>query len=297
MRAGKRERGRMAAVAARGRRSARIRAWISSGVLGLLMASGCATSTSSPSSGSLAPEGPTAAVETPDSGECIRRAMAENAEAVQLSTQDGNLTEMASPALVDYLAESWAGCLGTEGVSQLLAADLSVSGNKLPSETVSCLNESASGDEVALMRFYFAVVRQEPPAQDVGDTAAGHLSSCVPGSTLWMGQLPVPLGSAEVQCLDDSYRSAPEFAAYFRAQAGGQLTDQENAALAERAYECLDLSRQVLASQGGSEGLADSSLTCIDLAAEDYGILEGGITVDNDAAFDKSVRDCLTETG
>jgi len=261
------------------------------------LASSTEHTSAAPSEDTEPPQNAAEVIETTNSTDCINDAAAANDEFIALSTQaDINLTRSASPELIELLATSWADCLGTVGVSQLITAELLISGRPLPDETASCLTAKAMGDEADLMRHYFASVREEEPAEEVQAVATGLLASCVPGSLPWEGQLPFPFEPVEVQCLDDSYRSSPEFSAYFRAQSyGPPLTAEENAALAERAYECINIANQVLAPVGGDAGISDTTLECVERVARSDGYLQGGVTADNEAEFEDRVGACFTE--
>lgn len=165
------------------------------------------SSSATPSEDTTPPEDLVDVVEARDAHACIEEASVANDEFVELATQGGdqNLTRAASPELTEYLAVSWADCLGTDGVSQLVTAELLISGYGLP------------------------------------------------------------------------------------------LTAEEDAAIAERAYDCIDVTDQVLAPFGGSDGLSDTTLDCVDMVAKHHGYLQGGLAADNLPEFEDRPAACFTE--
>lgn len=235
-----------------------------------------------------------------DYGECLVQAAStiDQADELQdLLAQDVNVSKAASPQLVDSLSSSMAECLGPQGVADTLVAEISLSSVRLTEETAVCLAGQIAGDETPLMRAYFGSVRQEQLSDELVTVAAGHFADCVPASPLVdLGQ-PVPLSLEEAQCVDEGFRSAPAFVAFFRSQVfgGSTMTEAELVDYAAPIYGCLDVPARVLAAVGGTAGLSEVALACTADVARSFGYYEGFLTEANAEAYESALLGCFSE--
>lgn len=234
--------------------------------------------------------------------ECLGQAVltldesGELVELTELLEEDVNLTMAASPELTDEITAATADCLGAEGVADAFVAEISFGDVRTPAEVAPCLAGRISGDEQAVLRTWFAVIRQERLADDVVATAAGHYAACIPGSAVISAAQPIPLTGGETACADDLYRASPELSAYFRGQYGGSpMSEAELTAFTAPMYECLDVPSRLLSEMGGTAGLSDASLECLTGVARDFDYFAGSIGQADAAEFEEVLFGCFND--
>ena len=140
--------------------------------------------------------------------ECLGQAtstMEQSGELTELLGEDVNLTTAASPELIDEVTTVMAECLGTEGVAKVVVAEISFGTVSTPPETATFLTERISGDGYALLRSWFATIRQERIPDDIVAVTAEHYAACFPASAVVSGGQPTPLTAEEAACADQVF--------------------------------------------------------------------------------------------